>query len=161
MPLLHELPSIVKKHKRVGRGTASGQGTTAGRGTKGQKARAGWHRKSGFEGGQTPLYMRLPKGRGAKQRFGSRAHKLTAITVQQLNAVAATVPSGIVGPGQLRSLGMLGSREERVKLIGSGRISRKVTVRVHAATVAARQTVEAAGGTVEIIRGGRVHSVEV
>lgn len=151
MSFLHTLPKVVARRKRVGRGTGSGHGVTATRGTKGQKARAGWRHRAGFEGGQTPLYMRLPKGRGSKQRFAPQTVRYTAITIGQLTVCARVIAGEVIGPGQLRAFGIVRYTRERVKLIGTGTFSKKMTVRVHAVTSAARQAIEAAGGKVELI----------
>jgi large subunit ribosomal protein L15 len=142
-----QLPKLVKKKKRLGRGIGS-RGAKSSRGMKGQKARAGYTSKGGFEGGQTPLYMRLPKGRGTKQKFPSQIQKPVAISVAQLNVFEADT---IVGPGVLRKAGMIHRRQDAVKLIGNAKVDKKITVRVHAATSGARKSVEAAGGKVEII----------
>lgn len=146
MPL-HELPQIVHRAKRVGRGIG-GRGAKSGRGQKGQRSRAGSRHKAGFEGGQTPLYMRLPKGRGTKQKFPSRVQKPATISLSHL---ARFAPDSIVGPGQLQKAGLLPRQARAVKLLGSGTLERALTVRVHAATPQARERVEAAGGKVEII----------
>lgn len=142
-----QLPRIVRRSKRVGRGIGS-RGAKSGRGMKGQKSRAGFSRKAGFEGGQTPLYMRLPKGRGQKQRFPSCPEDVYTLTVQQLGKFA---DGSIVGPGQLRKARLLTYHHKTIKLIGGGPCARKVTVRVHAATQGAKKAVESAGGKVEII----------
>jgi large subunit ribosomal protein L15 len=115
---------------------------------KGQRSRAGSIRRAGFEGGQTPLYQRLPKGRGTKQRFASQVDHPIALTVRQLNRFDE---GSIVGPGQLRAAGLM-ERTQQVKLIGTDALERKLTVRVHAISAAARVAVEKAGGKVEIIR---------
>ncbi|MEX1997210.1 MAG: 50S ribosomal protein L15 [Candidatus Andersenbacteria bacterium] len=146
MPL-HKLAKIVRRRKRVGRGIGS-RGAKSGRGQKGQKSRAGAHTKAGFEGGQTPLYMRLPKGRGSKQKFRSQVIKPQVITVRDLNRFAA---KSIVGPGQLWQAGLLRQRFYPVKLIGIGSLPKQLTVRVHAATPQAEKQVRTAGGKVEII----------
>lgn len=140
------LKKISQKSRRRGRGIARG-GAKSGRGMKGQKARAGYSSKPGFEGGQTPLYMRLPKGRGTKQKFPSQVIKPLAVQVKWLNSVE----EDIVGPGLLRRAGLLEFRAQPVKLIGSGEVTRKMTVRVHAASESAKAAVEKAGGKVEII----------
>lgn len=146
MPL-HELPGIVRRSKRVGRGIGS-RGAKSGRGQKGQRSRAGSHHKAGFEGGQTPLYMRLPKGRGVKQTSPSRVQKPAAISLSDLGRFTA---GSIVGPGQLRKAGLLPRHAHKVKLLATGSVERSLTVRVHAVTSRAREQVEAAGGKVEII----------
>lgn len=144
---LHQLPQLVRRSKRVGRGLAS-RGAKSGRGQKGQRSRAGYVSRAGFEGGQTPLFMRLPKSRGSKQNFPSQVVKPTTITLAQLNRFTDNT---IVGPGQLRKQGLLPHHATTIKLIGSTTITRKLTVRTHQISAGARQQIEAAGGKVEII----------
>lgn len=145
---LFQLPTIVQKKKRIGRGHAR-NGGKSGRGQKGQKSRAGYSSKSGFEGGQTPLYMRFPKIRGSKQINPSQIVKPTAIT---LNVLRAFEKNSIVGPGQLFKRGYLSTRNGAIKLVGTGLLEHPYTVRVHAATASATAAVEKAGGRVELIR---------
>lgn len=145
-----QLPKLIRKGKRFGRGHGK-RGGKSGRGQKGQKSRAGYSRKIGFEGGQTPLYMRLPKGRGTKQRFPSRVKKPVAIPLTKLEQFAA---GSIVGPGVLRQAGLLSRRSETWKLIGNEGLSKKLTVRAHKISAGARAAVEKAGGKVEIISNG-------
>lgn len=142
------LPKIVQKKKRLGRGIGRG-GAKSGRGQKGQKSRAGYSRKGGFEGGQTPLYMRLPKLSGAKQFPGSQVVGHISVTTNQLNQFGDT---DIVGPGVLRKAGLLANRRQTVKLLAGGKLAKKLTVRVHAASASAVKEVESSGGKVEIIQ---------
>lgn len=134
-----KLIMIAQDKRRRGRGIGRG-GAKSGRGMKGQKSRAGYHRKAGFEGGQTPLYMRLPKGRGTKQKFPSQIISPTEVTTAHLNRFAAGT---IIGRAQFAG--------QRLKLIGNTPVKHKLIVRVHATTKAAQQAVEAAGGKVELI----------
>ncbi len=142
-----KIKKILKKKKRIGRGIGS-HGAKSGKGMKGQKSRAGYSRRAGFEGGQTPLYQRLPKGRGVKQYFKSRVIKPLAVSV---NSLSQFKEGSIVGPGALRKSGFVKECRRKVKLIGKGKLDRKLTVRVHQVTDGARETVEKAGGKVEII----------
>ncbi len=142
-----QLPKVTRKKRLLGRGHGKGGGKS-GRGQKGQKSRAGYSSKAGFEGGQTPLYMRFPKGRGVKQINPSQIVKPIAITIA---IIASFAPGSIVGPGQLRKSGYLHSKKDSVKLIGAGKIEGSYTVRVHSATVNATAAIQKAGGTVEII----------
>lgn len=144
---LHDLPKIVRKSKSLGRGHAK-RGGKSGRGMKGQRSRAGYSRKAGFEGGQTPLYMRLPKVRGSKQKTLSQVVKPVAITIMALEQFS---DKAIVGPAALRKVGLLTSRHETVKIIGNDKLTKQLTVRVHAVTAGARQSIETVGGKVEII----------
>lgn len=144
---LHRLKKIVRTKRRRGRGIGS-HGAKSGRGMKGQRARAGFHLRAGFEGGQTPLYQRLPKARGAKQIFSSRVKKPVAVSTEDLAELAL---NGIVGLGTLRSAGVMLDKNTKVKLIGNVPLKKKLTVRVHSATAGATRAVEAGGGSVEII----------
>lgn len=144
---LHQLPKLGRKRKTIGRGIGS-RGAKSGRGMKGQKSRAGYSRKAGFEGGQTPLYMRFPKGRGTKQKFPSQVKRPTVISLSLLNRFAA---GAIVGPGVLRKAGFLPDGAAQVKLI-RGKLQKKLTVRVHKISAGAQKTIEELGGKVEIIK---------
>ncbi len=145
---LHNLPAVAKKKKRRGRGIGS-HGAKSGRGMKGQKSRAGYSSRAGFEGGQTPLYQRLPKGRGTKQTFSSQVVKPAMITLKSLNNFK---DGDIVGPGALAKKNLINKKARAVKLIGSGKMELKVTVRVHQVTEQAKAAVEGAGGKIEIIK---------
>lgn len=145
---LHTLAKLVRHKKRRGRGIGS-RGAKSGRGQKGQKSRAGAHSKAGFEGGQTPLYMRLPKARGSKQKFPSQVTPHISLNVANLRHFAA---NSVVGPGQLVKAGLVPGRFDKIKLIGNYKLSKKLTVRVHGASAHAQAAVEAAGGKVEQIR---------
>lgn len=141
-------PKQGAKHrkKRRGFGAASGLGKTAGKGTKGQKARGGGGVRPGFEGGQMPLYRRLPK-RGFKNPFRKR---YTPINLRDLpeNLAAGTV----VDAEYLRKHGILPKVVgEGIKLLGHGDIGVAVTVRVQRISATAKSKIEAAGGTVELI----------
>ena len=141
----HELkpaPGSNKSRKRVGRGEGSGKGKTAGRGTKGTRARGEVH--IFFEGGQMPLARRVPKLKGftpPNQRVYG------AVNLREIDALEANE----VGPDELRAAGLVHKRDKFVKILGTGDISRAVTVRAHAISEAARSKVEGAGGTVELI----------
>jgi large subunit ribosomal protein L15 len=127
--------------KRVGRGPGSGLGKTAGKGHKGHKARTGGATNPGFEGGQMPMYRRLPK-RGFTNPF-----KVTAqvVNLAQLKKVGATD----VSPETLYSAGLIGKVDQPVKLLGTGDADRSYTVRGVALSASARAKIEAAGGKIE------------
>ena len=128
---------------RRGRGHASGNGKTAGKGHKGQKARSGAPR-TGFEGGQMPLYRRLPK-RG----FTNRNTKvITAINVDVLNRFEDGTE---VTPKLLIESGAVSKIVDGVKILGGGELTKKLTVKVNAVSGSAKSKIEAAGGTVEVI----------
>jgi len=130
--------------KRLGRGTASGTGKTAGRGTKGQLARSGPGLPGWFEGGQTPIHMRIPKLRGFKPL---RRTVHVAVNVGQLADYAA---DGTVTPGTLAAKGLIRS-DETVKVLGDGTVSQPLEVHAHAVSATAREKIEAAGGSVVLI----------
>ena len=135
------------RRKRMGRGEASGHGKTTGRGTKGTKARG--KVPLFFEGGQMPLIRRVPKLKGFtppnRTVYGS-------VNVSDLQEMAYTE----VGPDELRAAGLIRKRDKLIKVLGSGDISRAVTVRAHAFSRSARSKIESAGGKAELIeRDGR------
>ncbi len=133
-----------KKRKRVGRGIGSGHGKTACKGAKGQKARSGGGIKAGFEGGQMPLQRRLPK-RGFRSPF--KKH-FAIVHVKDLNRFPKDT---VVEPELLFQSGLIRKKEEAVKLLSDGELQHPLTIRVHQATKAAFQKVEAASGRVEVI----------
>ena len=133
-----------KKRKRVGRGIGSGHGKTACRGAKGQKARTGGGIKAGFEGGQMPLQRRLPK-RGFRPPFKKR---FTILHLKDLNRFPKDT---VVEPDLLFQSGLLRKKGEAVKLLSDGDLQHPLTIRVHQASKAALEKVEAASGRVEVI----------
>ena len=133
-----------RPRKRVGRGPGSGQGKTAGRGHKGQKSRSGYRRRRGFEGGQMPLYRRLPK-RGFTNIF--RVEYRT-VNVERLNGFVA---GAVVDPDALSAAGLLRKGRAGVKVLGGGDIGVPLTVRAHRFTDTAVRKIEAAGGKAERI----------
>ena len=136
-----------KAHRRVGRGISSGQGKTAGKGTKGQLARSGPGIPGWFEGGQTPLHMRVPKLRGFKNRFRKT---FVAVNVGRLADYAA---DGKVSPDTLAAKGLI-ERDARIKVLGDGIIGTKLEVHTHSVSATARQKIESAGGSIVIIAPG-------
>lgn len=136
-----------KGKKRLGRGPGSGKGKTSGKGHKGQKARTGHHGiPSWFEGGQMPLQRRVPK-RGFKNPFRT---VYEIVNIGQINALTEdTITPELLHSNRLVDIG----KGNPVKVLGDGEITRKVTVRVHAISESAREKIEKAGGTVEIIEG--------
>jgi large subunit ribosomal protein L15 len=127
--------------RRVGRGIGSGLGKTAGRGHKGQKSRSGGFHRAGFEGGQMPMFRRLPK-RG----FKSRSMGLNAeVTLSALSALAATEVDLLV----LKEAGLVGELVRKVKVIKSGELTRAVTLKAINATAGAKAAIEAAGGSIQ------------
>jgi large subunit ribosomal protein L15 len=133
----------VKSRKRVGRGPGSGLGKTAGRGEKGQKSRRGYSRQRGFEGGQMPLHRRLPK-RGFTNIFAPLTKELTLSTISSKYADGETVSLET-----LREKKLIASKVERVVVIASGELTRKVTVDVQRVTKGAREAILAKGGSIK------------
>jgi large subunit ribosomal protein L15 len=152
----HELkPPAGSRHKRkrVGRGNASGHGTYSGRGMKGQKARSGPGIRLGFEGGQTPLVKRLPHRRGFTNVFRV---EYSPVNVGQLERFEAGTE---VTPDLLRQVGIIKNLRQPVKVLGDGQISKPLAVRVQKFSAAAKEKIEAAGGSVEeVAHAGRSRS---
>lgn len=133
----------VKSRKRVGRGPGSGMGKTATRGEKGQKSRSGYRSKRGFEGGQMPLHRRLPK-RGFTNVFAPATKEIS------LTVISNHFQDGeMVSLETLRERRLVGPRIQRVVVLASGELTRKVTVQVDRVTEGARKAIAAAGGSVE------------
>jgi large subunit ribosomal protein L15 len=133
-----------KKVRRLGRGISSGQGKTAGRGTKGQLARTGPGIPGWFEGGQTPIHMRIPKMRGFKNRFRAA---FVAVNVDRLGAFAI---DGKVTPASLAAKGLV-RPDAKIKILSNGDVGGKYEVHAHAVSAPARAKIEAAGGTIVLI----------
>jgi large subunit ribosomal protein L15 len=136
-----------RKRKRVGRGQGSGNGTYAGRGLNGQGSRSGGATHPWFEGGQMPLYRRIPK-RGF---FSRNRVENQVVNLSQFERFDAGTEIGV---DYLKSCGMISGRDPRVKILGNGEIVGAFRVRVHAVSDAARQKIEAAGGSVELVPHG-------
>ena len=143
-----------KDRKRVGRGMGSGKGRYSGRGIKGQKSRAGSHKMpAGFEGGQTRLYMRLPKLPGNTSKDAMPIGPFRTSTVPVNVAALDRFDDGAeVTPEALVEQGVIKNTKTDVKLLGGGELKKKLTVRVHAISATAREKVEQAGGTVSLLK---------
>jgi large subunit ribosomal protein L15 len=139
---LKPAPGSTQARKRVGRGPGSGLGKTSGKGHKGHKARTGGGTNPGFEGGQMPMYRRLPK-RGFTNPFRVESQ---IVNLADLKKVAATD----VSPETLYSAGLIGKPDSPVKLLGTGDADRAYTVRGVAFSASARTKIEAAGGKIEL-----------
>ena len=129
---------------RVGRGHGSGNGKTAGRGHKGQKARSGGGVRPGFEGGQMPLYRRIPK-RGFTNR---NTKEIIAINVDRLNCFE---DGPEVTVEALKTAGIIKNPKDGVKLLGNGDLTKKLNVKVNGYSQSAKEKIEAAGGTAELV----------
>src|SRR5919199_2430405 len=143
-----------KDRKRVGRGPGSGKGRYAGRGIKGQKARAGSHKmRAGFEGGQMPIYMRLGKQRGNTSKDAMPLGPFRTYTVPvNVRDLDRFDDGAEVTPETLVEQRLIKNTRTDVKILGVGDVSKKLTVRVHAISATAREKIEAAGGTVTLLR---------
>ncbi|MGZ8441911.1 MAG: 50S ribosomal protein L15 [Candidatus Binatia bacterium] len=134
-----------KKRKRIGRGPGSGHGKTSGRGHKGQGSRSGGNTKPGFEGGQMPLQRRLPK-RGFHNIFRI---EMAVVNLTQLDLLAG---AGDIVPETMSEHGLISGKNRHVKVLGEGNFTKAVTIRAHGFSASARQKIEAAGGTAELIK---------
>lgn len=144
-PILSAPQGANKKPKRVGRGSSSGLGTTAGKGNKGQQSRSG---KAGpyvgFEGGQMPLYRRIPK-RGFTNIWGD---EFTTLNVSDLNRFEAGT---VVTPQLLKECGMAKQVKDGIKILGNGNLEKSLTVQAHKFSKTAVEKIESAGGKAEVI----------
>jgi large subunit ribosomal protein L15 len=148
--------------KRVGRGLGSGKGRYSGRGIKGQKARAGSAKmRAGFEGGQMPIYMRVPKQRGATSAdampigpFRTYSQPVNVSALERFDAGTEVTPE------LLKQAGLIRSTRKDVKVLGNGELKTTLTVVVHAVSAAAREKIEAAGGTVTLLREPKVRKAK-
>jgi large subunit ribosomal protein L15 len=132
--------------KRVGRGPGSGNGKTAGRGNKGAQSRSGYSYKRGFEGGQMPLHRRVPK------RGFNNADFRTEYAVVNLDQLEARFDAGAtVTPEALRSAGLVGGRDARIKVLARGEVSKALTVQAHKFSGKAAEKIAAAGGQAQNI----------
>jgi len=143
-----------KTRKRVGRGLGSGKGRYSGRGIKGQKSRAGSHKmRVGFEGGQMPLYMRLGKQRGATSKDAMPIGPFRTSTIPvNVGSLDRFDDGAEVTPESLVESGLIKNTKTDVKLLGNGELKKKLTVRVHAVSATAREKIEAAGGSISLLR---------
>jgi len=144
---LHELKPAEgsrKERKRLGRGIGSGQGKTAGKGHKGQNARSGGGVRLGFEGGQTPLFRRLPK-RG----FTNVSRKEYAVV--NLDALNRFEEGTEVTPELLIETGVVSNEKAGIKILAKGNVEKKLTVKAHKFSSSAKEAIEAAGGSIEVI----------
>ena len=131
-----------KKKKRVGRGTSSGSGKTCGRGNKGQNSRSGGTKGIHFEGGQTPIYRRVPKKRGFKNILFSK--KFAVVNLGDLNKFEKSV-----GPKELMEAGLV--REgQMIKVLGSGELKKGLNVTAHSFSKSAKEIIEKSGGKAEV-----------
>jgi large subunit ribosomal protein L15 len=144
-----------KDRKRIGRGLGSGKGRYSGRGIKGQKSRSGSHKmRPGFEGGQNPIYMRLGKQRGpySKDAMPMGPHRTSTVPVN-VAALEERFDAGAeVTPESLVERGVLKNTRTDVKILANGELKKKLAVTAHAVSATAREKIEAAGGSITLLR---------
>ena len=141
---LHPAPGSKKARVRVGRGLGSGLGQTSGKGQKGQKSRSGGVKRPGFEGGQRPLYLRLPK-RGFYNKFGK---EYVEVNVGTLNCFE---DGTVVEPVMLIECGLIKNIRDGLRILGGGELTKKLTVQANGFSKTAEEKITAAGGKVEVI----------
>ncbi|HAT98499.1 MAG: 50S ribosomal protein L15 [Acidaminococcaceae bacterium] len=141
---LHPAPGSKKARVRVGRGLGSGLGKTSGKGQKGQKSRSGGVKRPGFEGGQRPLYLRLPK-RGFYNKFGK---EYVEVNVGTLNCFE---DGTVVEPVMLIECGLIKNIRDGLRILGGGELTKKLTVQANGFSKTAEEKITAAGGKVEVI----------
>ncbi|HAT98468.1 MAG: 50S ribosomal protein L15 [Acidaminococcaceae bacterium] len=141
---LHPAPGSKKARVRVGRGLGSGLGKTSGKGQKGQKSRSGGVKRPGFEGGQRPLYLRLPK-RGFYNKFGK---EYVEVNVGTLNCFE---DGTVIEPVMLIECGLIKNIRDGLRILGGGELTKKLTVQANGFTKTAEEKITAAGGKVEVI----------
>ena len=138
--------SKTRKRKRIGRGDASGNGSYSGKGMKGQKSRSGGGVRPGFEGGQLPLIKRLPSLRGFTNIFKTQYHAVNLDTILKMYP-----NGGDVSPGTLVETGVLKDQKFPLKVLGRGEINVNLKVSAHKFTKSAKEKIETAGGTIQVI----------
>jgi len=144
------VPGARHRRKRVGRGIGSGHGKTSTRGQKGQRARTGEGKRPGFEGGRNPLIRRLPK-RGFRQKATGRPAPVQIVNVGALERCERCAAGERITPERLEALGLVRSASGRIKLLGDGAVTKRLTIAVHQVSAAAKTKVEQAGGAVELL----------
>ena len=147
---LHPNPGATRDKKRLGRGRGSGKGKTSGKGVKGQKARAGHHgARLAFEGGQMPMPRRIPK-RGFKNPNRIEAFPINVGTLESLFDAGAAVDLET-----LRAKGFVPKLVDHIKILGEGELTKKFSIKAHGASATAKEKVEKAGGSIEILPSRR------
>ena len=131
--------------KRVGRGTGSGLGKTSGKGHKGQNARSGGGVRPGFEGGQLPLFRRLPKRGFSNARFKT---KYATINLSDLNRFE---DGAVITPELLKEMGLIKNGLDGIKVLGNGKLTKKLTVKAHKFSSSVQREIESNGGKIEVI----------
>ena len=142
---IHAQEGAIKNRKRVGRGPGSGLGKTSGRGENGQKSRSGYSRKAGFEGGQLPLYRRLPKRGFSNAMFKVR---YATINLSDLNKFENDT---VITPELLKEMGLVKNQLSGIKILGNGTLEKKLVVKAHKFSNVAKEQIEKLGGKAEVI----------
>lgn len=142
---LRPAPGATKAKKRVGRGHGSGSGKTSGRGQKGQGSRSGGSTRPGFEGGQNPIYLRMPYKRGFTNIFR------TDYEILNLGRLVELGLEGPITPEALEARGVIDTSKKPLKILGDGDIDAPMHIRAHKFSASAKEKIEAAGGTAEVI----------
>ena len=143
---LRNMNGARRKRKRVGRGPGSGHGGTSTRGNKGAKSRSGYKHKFGFEGGQMPLHMRLPKRGFSNKKFKNR---IAVVNIENLNKYRKGT---VIDPDFMASEGLVKGIYDSIKILGDGEIKSAITVKIHFISKQAEKKIMDAGGKVEIIK---------
>lgn len=146
---LSPAPGSTRERKRLGRGKGSGYGKTSGKGHKGARSRSGFKTSLGYEGGQMPIQRRLPrlKGEARGRHTVARPTVYAPINLSELQDISGDT----IGIEELRSAGLVRKKEGLIKILGDGEIGRSVTVKAHAFSRSAREKIESAGGSAEIL----------
>ena len=142
---MHPAVGATQERKRIGRGIGSGNGKTAGKGHKGQNARSGGGVRPGFEGGQLPLFRRLPK------RGFSNAKFKTVYATINLSDLNKFEDGAVVTPELLKEMGLVKNQLDGIKVLGNGTLERKLTVRAHKFSATAQAEIERLGGKIEVM----------
>lgn len=142
---MHPAEGATETRKRIGRGIGSGNGKTAGKGHKGQNARSGGGVRPGFEGGQLPLYRRLPKRGFSNAKFKVR---YATINLSDLNRFE---DGAVVTPELLKELGLVKNQLDGIKVLGNGTLEKKLTVKAHNFSTRAQAEIERLGGKIEVM----------
>ncbi len=142
---MHPNEGATTVRKRVGRGTSSGLGKTSGKGHKGQNARSGGGVRPGFEGGQLPLFRRLPKRGFSNARFKV---EYATINLSDLNRFE---DGAVVTPELLKEMGLVKNQLDGIKVLGNGTLEKKLTVKAHSFSAGAKEKIESLGGKIEVM----------
>jgi large subunit ribosomal protein L15 len=142
---MYPAEGATKNRKRIGRGTSSGTGKTAGKGHKGQNARSGGGVRPGFEGGQLPLFRRLPK------RGFSNANFKTEYAVINLSDLNKFENDTVITPELLKEMGLVKNQIDGIKVLGNGTLEKKLTIKAHKFSSVAKEQIEKLGGKAEVI----------